>query len=190
MLTLLITLEWPIISPTDDRVSNEKAWPNLSLPSPTAMRRLLSESQAISRTLPETGRISFFNICSSFTVSQIRTLPWASTATNLNTWNFTAPVYAYITSWCNVETTWAVPSNSRLRGVADIFPRKGWVLRNGAVLAPRYLTLVLCIHIRDLDITNKDGLAIRVYKVLAFGITAELDGLTACSLWQRCKCIF
>ena len=49
-----------------------------SWPLPTAMMRLLSESQARSRTSPESALTSSLSGCSSCVVSQIRTAPVAS----------------------------------------------------------------------------------------------------------------
>ncbi len=64
MVTALIALECPDISPTEDAESNKKACPNLSFPSPTPINRLLSKSQHKSLIFPENILVSIFKICS------------------------------------------------------------------------------------------------------------------------------
>lgn len=100
----LIGFDWPEISPTDVPVSDMNTWPNLyinvqielylklikptkinykyhktiynlSLPSPTTTILWLSIDHAMSLIGPLMGWNSFFNKCSLFTVSQIRTFP-------------------------------------------------------------------------------------------------------------------
>lgn len=161
-----MTLECPVISPTEERVSNAKAWPNLmkqvhqlngsqfspiksnhillylSLPSPTAMILLLSESHAISVIRPLMGLISLFKICSSPTVSQMRTLPAASILiVVVKKGNQLVrpksmprlcqdPAYNAVihTSRCNVIATWTVGGYGCLGSVASIGSSQGRVL--------------------------------------------------------------